>query len=884
MMRIERWPSIVALRIRTLFRRADVERELEEELRDHIERQVEANVARGMDEAAARRAALLSFGGTERVREETRDRIRSPMLAELLQDARYAWRTARRTPALTTVAVVTVGAAVGLATSTFSAVNGVLLRALPYAHADRLALVWSSKREGGGLDPVSFTNATDWRRDVTSFKSLAVFSCTPRPILAARGEPARTTRMEVSSDFFSVLETKPLMGRLFQARDLEPGAPPAIVITYSLWRERFGGVASAVSSTVLVDGVPTTVIGILPPDFAALPAMLACHPEIYAPLLSRYDNTQRSWSFLRTIVRLTPSATTRTAQSQLDVEGERLAADFPDANRGYVARIVSMRDFVTAPLRGGLLLIQAGAILVLLIACANVAALLITRASTRQREVAIRVALGASRTRLARQLATECTLLGLISAAIGVMLSWAGSAAIARVAGDALPDPRGLSVDVRVLGFCIAASLIATLVFASAAITTSIGGRWRPLAALRDGGHPASVGGSDLRRAMVALQLAMATLVLVCAGLLTRSYSRLLDVHPGFDTKGVVAARVTLPDALYPRGERQVHFFRQVLGRLSRQPGVIAAGAVSILPESPNFDRTNAKVVGRSYAPGQVPTPDVYRVTPAYFDAMRIPIDEGRSFSASDDDQHPLVAIINETMARVLFPGEDAIGKRIWTGAGQAERSIVGIAGDSRQYGLDQAQTMQLYVPHADNSGGDLTLVVRSTDDARAVAEAIRTAVREVDPGVPVDEVLTMNQVLVQSSGRRRLLAQLSLGLAAGAIGLAVIGLYGVIAFGVAKRTPEIGLRMALGATTREIVGRVIGDVGRLVAVGLGLGVPLSMWVARLLSPLLFGIAPWDPFTFATASVALIVVTVLAAFVPARRAANVNPTIALRGG
>lgn len=883
-MRIERWPSIVALRIRTLFRRADVERELDDELRDHLERQIESNVARGMDEAEARRVALVSFGGRERVREETRDRIRPPILAELLQDARYAWRTARRTPALTTVAVVTVGVSVGLATAAFSAVNSVLLRELPYADADRLALVWSSKHEIGRLDPVSFTNAMDWRRDVTSFKSLGVFSCTPRPILAARGEPARTTRMEVSIGFFSVLETRPLMGRLFQASDFEPGAPPAIVITYSLWRERFGGVVSVVSSTVLVDGVPTTVIGVLPPDFAALPAMLACHPEIYTPLLSRYDNAQRSWSFLRTIVRLTPSATTRGAQSQLDIESARLATDFPDANRGYVARIVSMREFVTAPLRGGLLLMQAGAILVLLIACANVAALLLTRASTRQREVAIRVALGASRTRLARQLATECAVLGVISAGIGAALSWAGSAAVARVARDAFPDPRGMSMDARVLGFCIGASLIATLIFAFAAITASIGGRWRSLTALRDGGYAASVDGSGLRRAMVALQLAMATFVLVCAGLLSRSYGRLLDVHPGFDANGVVTARVTLPDALYPRGERQVRFFRQVLDRLSRQPGVVAAGAVSILPESPNFDRTNAKVVGRSYAPGQVPTPDVYRVTPEYFDAMRIPIDAGRSFSASDDDQHPLVAIINQTMARALFPGQDAVGKRIWTGAGQAERTVVGIAGDSRQYGLDQTQTMQLYVPHADNSGGDLTVVVRSTDDARAVADAIRTAVRETDPGVPVDEVLTMNQVLAQSSARRRLLAQLSLALAVGAIGLAVIGLYGVIAYGVAKRTPEIGLRMALGATTREIVGRIIGDVGWLVAVGLVLGLPSSMWLARLLSPLLFGVAAWDPVTFAAASVALILVAVLAAVVPARRAATVNPTIALRGG
>ena len=886
-MRVFRWQAIVALRFRTLFRRADVERDLDDEIRDHIDQQTRFNITRGMSPVAARQAALVAFGGASRIKEEVRDQIRRPGIAELLQDLQYAWRMARRTPTLTAVVVVTIGSALALATSAFSAVNGVLLRSLPYTGAERLALVWDAQRGARQLDPVSFTNAMDWRRDVKALQSLAVFSCTPRPILATSGIAERTTQMEVSPDLFGVIGATPLLGRLFEPRDFESGAPAVVVISHSLWQQRLGGNTAVVPARVLVDGAPATVVGVLRPEFAPLPTMLACHPEMYRPLASRYDNAQRSWSFLKTIARLAPGATIERAQKELDVESARLAAAFPESNRGHRAIVVSLADFVTRPLKGGLLLVQAGAILVLLIACANIAGLMLTRAAARQRELAIRVALGASRWRLARQLTTECALLAAAAFVLGVALTAVSAVAIARQAGDAFPDPRGLSVDWRVLMFSIAASLFATIVFTIATVAAAFRGAG-PLSSLRDGGRTTAPGGRGVRRVVVAGQLAMATIVLVGAGLLARSYARLLGVRPGFDPAGVVTARVTLPDALYPRGERQVRFFHDVLDRISRAPGVIAAGAVSVLPESPNFDRTDAKVVGRTYAPGEEPSPDVYRVTPGYFEAMGIPLDAGRRFTADDDDRHPLVAIINETMARALVPGESTVGKRIWSGAGQAERTVVGVVGDTYQYGLDRSLTMQLYVPHADNSGSDLTLVVRavgggsSANGDGSIAARIRDAVRDVDPGVPVDEILTMRQVLSQSAARRRLLAQVSVAFAGGAIALAALGLYGVITFGVSTRTTEIGLRMALGATSRAIIGNVAADVGRIVIVGIGLGVSVSAWLATLLSPLLFGVSARDPFTFLASCAALAVVAVLAALLPARRAALVSPAIALR--
>lgn len=884
-MRVSRWPAMFALRLRTLLRRADVERDLEDEIRDHIEQQTQLNVARGMNPVAARQAALVAFGGASRIKEEVRDQLRPAALAELTQDLRYAWRMCRRTPALTAVVVVTIGTAVALATSAFSAVDGVLLRSLPYRSAERLALVWDTQRQKGiaQLDPVSFTNAMDWRRDVRALQSLAVFSCTPRPIIATSGVADRTTQMEVSPDFFAVIGATPLLGRLLEPSDFAPGAAPVVVITHALWRQRLNANPDVVSSRLSVDGVPATVIGVLRPEFTALPTMLACQPEMYRPLPSRYDDAQRSWSFLKTIARLAPGATIESAQRELDVESARLAAAFPEANRGHRAVVVSLGDYVTRPLEGELLLVQAGAVFVLLIACANIAGLMLTRTAARQRELAIRIALGASRARLARQLATECGLLGAAAFVLGAGLTSIGAVAIARQLGDVLPDPRGVSADWRVLAFSILASFAATIVFTIATVAAAFRGPG-PLSSLRDGGRTSAPGHAGVRRVVVAAQLAMATIVLVGAGLLARSYVKLRAVPSGFDPRGVVTARVTLPDTLYPRGERQVRFFGEVLNRISAVPGVTAAGAVSVLPESPNFDRTDAKVVGRTYAPGEVPSPDVYRVTPGYFEAMGIPLDAGRRFTPTDDDQHPLVAIINETMARALFPDGSAVGKRIWSGAGQAERTVVGVVGDTYQYGLDRSLTMQLYVPHADNSGGDLTLVVRAArDDAGAnIAARVRDAVRDVDPGVPVDEILTMKQVLAQSAARHRVIAQVSIAFAIGAIALAALGLYGVIAFGVSARTPEIGLRMALGATSRAIIANVAADVGRIVIVGIVVGLSLSVWLAGLLSPLLFRVSARDPLAFFGSCAALTVVAALAALLPARRAARVSPAIALR--
>ena len=863
-------------------RRSDREERLREELALHIQLATEANIRNGMAPDEARRAARIAFGPAEHFKDEARDEFRSAWLAALVQDVLYAWRGARRAPLLTMVAIVTLAVAFGLTTSAFTAVNAVFFRALPYPEPERLALIWGTVRGKTDRLPVSFTNAMDWRRDTKSLASLAAFSCWPRPILTIRGEPARVSMMGVSADFFRTLEVRPLLGRLFDSTDFATENLSAVVLTHPLWRDRFEQDSAVVGRRVMLDGAPVTVIGVLPSTYTTLATTLGCRPDLYRPLDSRYDDTQRAWTFLKVVARLRPVATLQQAQAELDVENSRLAERFPAANGDHAAIIVSMSEYLTRPLRPTLAFAQIAALLVLVIAGANVASLLLARATVRRREFAVRIALGASRGRLSSQILTECLLLGVASGALGTLLALVAAGVLNRVGGDALPDPRGVFLDWHLIAFASVMTLLVTMILGFTAVTTSGGEGLAVLSSLRDGGRGGTPPRSRARSVIVAGQLALAMIVLVGAGLLARSYRRVLAVHPGFDPAGVLTARVMLPEARYPRGPRQVLFFQQVLNRISAQHGVIAAGAVSILPESPNFDHTNVKVPGRQYAAGEEPIPDVYRVTPGYFEGLRIPLVRGRFFAASDDDRHTLVAIINETMARTLFPGESALGRRLWTGAGVAERTIVGVVGDVYQYGLESAKTMQLYVPHADNAGGDLTIVVRAANGGTGLPAVVREAVHATDPGVPVDELLTMDQVLAASTARRRLLAGLSLTFALGAIGLASIGLYGVLAYSVARRRQEIGVRMALGATAKRIVLGVLTDASRIVVPALVVGWLLAVALVRLMAPLIFGVSLSDNVTLALAPATMALMAVLASAVPAVRATRLSPAIVLR--
>ena len=878
-------------RIVGLIDRRTLDNRLDEELRLHLDMQADAFQRQGMGPAEARRAARIAFGAAERFKDEARDAFRSRIGAELSQDVRYALRASRKAPLVTAVALATLALTIGIATSAFSAVSAVLLRALPYPDPDRLALVWGTTRAGDIRVPVSFTNAADWRRDLRSFEELAVFSCTPRPALTGRGPVDRVAAMMVSAGFFAVLRTHPMLGRGFDSTDFAKGSEPVVVLGNPLWRNRFASDAAIVGRRIVLDGVASTVIGVLPRDFHDLPTSLGCRPDLFRPVDVRYDDAQRSWRFLKAIGRLRKGVSMARAQSELDAETVRLAAAYPASNAGQGGRVVSLAEDVMRPIRPALLMVQAGALLLLLIACANIANLLLARAAARRREFAVRIALGASRARLMRQVAVECAMLALIGGGLGLLLATAGADAIARAGSGILPDVVSLRPDLRVVTFVVAATFTAALVLAFGPVVwagalAASGARDRDglLVALRDGGRGTTATQSGLRRALVTAQVGLALVALVDGGLLAGSYRRLQAVPPGFDARGVLTAQVALPDVKYPRGERQVAFFLALTNELARQPGVTAVGAVSILPESPNFDQTNFRVLGRVYGPGETPDADVYRVTPGYFAALDIPIVAGRRLTAADDERHPPVAVINATMAQSLFGDSAAVGRRIWTGAGNTERTIVGVVGDVYQYGLDSKRTMQLYVPHADNSGGQLTVAIRTADDpvARGLVPALGATVRALDPDVPLDNVMTLSQVLAASAARRQFLARVSLGLAAGALLLAAIGLYGVMAYATVQRTGEFGIRMALGASSREIAGLVARDGLALALRGLLVGLVISRLTAPWITTLLFGLTAADAVTYLASPAILLCVALLSCVLPALRAARLSPVAALR--
>jgi putative ABC transport system permease protein len=880
----------VAGRLRGFSARSAFDRRIDDEMQLHVQLQADAFRRRGMTEAEARRAARIAFGAMQRFKDEARDETRIRLVEELRQDLSYALRGSRKAPLVTGVALATLAVAIGISTLAFGAVNAVMLRALPYPDPGRLVLVWGTSKSGELHSPVAFTNAEDWRRNVGAFATLAMFSCTTRPALTGAGEAVRLSGMDVSAEFFATLRVRAMLGRTFDSTDFVAADAPGVVLDNAVWRSRFASDRDVVGKRIALDGAARTVIGVLPPGFAGMPSSLGCRPDVYRPLQARYDNAQRSWSFLKAIVRLRDGVSIAQAQSELDAETTRLAADFPTADAGHAARVVSLTDEVVRPVGPALLIVQGGTLLVLLIACANIANLLLARATTRRREFATRIALGASRARLMRQVAVECVSLAAVGGGAGLLLAAAGVRLIERVGASVLPDIARITLDLRGAAFVAAATALAGILIAIGPVLTvgalaarQFRNRDSLAGALRDGGRRASGAQSRVRRALVSVQVALALVALIDAGLLAQSYRRLMSVPAGFDANEVLAAEVGLPDARYPRGEKQVAFFRLLTSALARAPRVIAAGAVSILPESPNFDQTIVRLDGHVYGAGEEPVVDVYRATPGYFESLRIPLRSGRGLSREDDGDHPPVAVINETMAARLFPGESPFGRRIWTGAGNAVRTIVGVVGDVYQYGLDSRRTMQLYVSHADNSGGHLTVVVRSAGDPAALASVLRTAVRALDADVPIDNIQTLSAVVEATASRRAFLARVSLALAIGALVLAAVGLYGVVAYATIQRTSEIGIRLALGASLARILVSVILEGLSMAAGGLAIGLLIARITSPFLGPLLFGATSFgSAATYLAAAVLLVMIALVSSALPAWRASRISPAAALR--
>jgi putative ABC transport system permease protein len=798
-----------------------------------------------------------------------------------IADLRHGARLLARAPGFTAVAVAALAIGIGANTAIFSVVNTLILQPLPYHDAERLAVVWEHNvprdRKNNVISPANFLH---WREMNQSFEEMAAVGMTFNLTLTGAGDPVELPYQFVTASFFPVLGVQPALGRAFTVEEDKPRSR-VVVISDRLWKRRFGADPEIVRRGITLQGITHTVLGVMPPGFSFLDKTV----DLWVPVGFDAQARTPAGRWMMSVGRLRPDVTMEQAQRDMTRVHEELTRLFPDFNTGWTAQVVPLRDQLTGDARPALLVMLGAVAFVLLIACANVANLLLARATTRQRELAVRAALGAGRGRLLRQLLAESLVLSSIGGLAGLVLAWWGNHLVRTVAADSLPIQRleAVGIDGFVLAFTVAASLICGLFFGLVpALTTA---RATLTDALKEGGRTGSAArGNKTRATFVVVEVALALVLLVGAGLLIRSFSRILAVDPGFERGHTVTMRVSIPGSRYPQPANREQFFDRVLERISALPGVDAAGAISFIPLVGLGSATGYSVVGEPPpAPGQEPVTDVRVITHDYFQAMGIPLVRGRLFTAGDW-KSPNRVIINEAMARRHWPDDDPIGKRIVVSWDEPaiEDVVVGVVGDVRHQELEAETRSAIYWPYLRVPYGGLTFAVRTAGDPRSVVNAVATVVREADPLLAVADVQTIDDILDRSVAQRRLTMVLLTIFAGAALLLAAVGIYGVIAYGVTQRTQEIGIRLALGAPRRAVLAMVVRQAAALAAAGVVIGAAGAAVLTRFMSDLLFEIEPFDPVTFGAMAATLTAVALLAAFVPGRRAAAVDPVVALR--
>jgi putative ABC transport system permease protein len=806
-------------------------------------------------------------------------------MSTLVRDLRYGLQMLLKKPGFTLIAVLTLALGVGANTAIFSVVNALLLRPLPYADSDRLVML-SVNDNDGKVGNTGFTTFVDWRERSRSFARMALIR-SGGGVMTGQGETEVVEGMRVSVDYFRMLGVTPMLGRDFKPEEDRPDTRFVIMLSHNFWQRRFSADPNVIGKQITLSDREFTIIGVAPPGFEDLLAANFYEPaDVWAPL--GYDVTQpfacRDCQHLKAFARLNPGVTFDQAKAEMDAMMDGMMREHPKIYARPGIAIVRLQDHLVGELRRTLLVLLVAVGFVLLIACANVANLLLARANQRAREIAIRLALGASRWRIIRQLLTESLSLSLVGAGAGLLLAVWGTELLVKLSPATMLKLQEAKTDARVLGFTLLVSLLTGVFFGLfPALQAS---KSDVQLALKDSGNSSQSGSQNrLRGLLVVAEIALALVLLVGAGLLVRSFERILSVTPGFEQRNLLTMLVPAIGARYRLDEQVVTFYQSILDRVRAAPGVEAAGVVSNLPLGGNYDASSFHIEEKPLAnPADAPMAQRYGITPDYLRAMGIPLVRGRQFNEQDSASAPLVALISETAAKRNWPNEDPIGKRIKLGSVEKDplRTIVGVVGDVRHQGLDDQPEMQAYVPHAQWTDSYVMLVIRTSVDPASLTAAVRNEIRTVDAGAPVYQIATMRQLVSNSVAQRRF-TLLLLGLfAAIALLMAAIGIYGVISYTVAQRTREIGIRVALGAQTGDVLKLIIRHGMILAGAGASIGLAGALGLTRLMESLLFGVSSRDPLTFAAIPLLLVMVALLACYIPARRAMKVDPLVALR--
>jgi predicted permease len=871
--------------LRNLFLPRRVGEELDQELHSHLEMLIVENIRVGMPPKEAQRAARIELGGIEQVKEQVRGERIGNRFHSVISDCRYGLRQFRKNPGFTAVAVLTLALGIGANTAIFSVVNGVLLRPLPFRDPSRLVLI--AEESSFSVISTSYENYLDWRDQSHSFESMEATRGGTITLTGA-GEPERLNVRMATAGLFPMLGINALIGRTFLSEEDRPGGTPVALLSYGLWQRRFGGSPDAIGKTINLDSQPYTVVGILPGGFQILqPA------DVFLPFMpwAKSLPDDRNWHpGIIPLARLKRGVSREQARVEMVEITKRLEQQYPDYNTGTSADVVGLQDQIVQNSRPALLLLLGAVSFVLLIACVNVANLLLARAASRGREVAIRTAMGAGRGRVIRQLLTESVLLSLAGGLLGVLMAWAALGALLRIAAGSIPQGTPIGLDPWVLAFTAIVSLFTGLLFGivPALRTAKLDLR----EALNEGsrGSTAGPGQHRLRGTLVAMEIALAMLLLVGSGLLLRSFSRLQEVPPGFQPDHLLVADIPLSSTAYAKPEDRYQFFDRLVERAKALPGVRSAAAASFLPVSGGGSIIHFNIGGRPpKSPHEFVAAGYRAITPNYLETLGVPLQHGRLFTNGDYEKSPAVVVINTTMARTFFPNENPLGKRLQLGALPDQQvptmEIVGVVGDVRP-GLGVDPQAEMYLPYRQADlllpVFQLSLVMRTAAEPTLQTAALRSALAEIDPNQPLVKIRTMEENMATTSAQPRFRAWLIGIFAMLALLLAAVGVYGVMSYAVAKRTSEIGVRLALGAQPLDVFTIIVGEGLRLALFGVGIGLILALALTRLLQSFLFGISAYDPLTFIEVSVLLTLVAAAASYFPARRATRVDPMIALR--